>query len=172
MYEPTYLYIYSKIVTNILIGFKSSWGSWSKISKLQQVGDFSFFWYKSSLLVSKVSFNYVYTLTNTGCFRAKVPIFYIQIPTPSMWAFLASLSISIISALDAFHFSVTFYKSNSVIEKEINDFEDDRLTFRKLTFVNIFSTLLIYWFDKKVHMGKIPKWTCLNVLSISMFMCL
>ena len=42
--------------------FMSSWGSWSKISKLQQVGDFSFFGYKSSLLVSKVSFNYVYTL--------------------------------------------------------------------------------------------------------------
>ena len=41
----------------------SSWGSWSKISKLQQVGDFSFFGYKSSLLVSKVSFNYVYTFT-------------------------------------------------------------------------------------------------------------
>ena len=38
-----------------------SWGSWSKFSKLEQVGDFSFFGYKSSLLVSKVSFNYVYT---------------------------------------------------------------------------------------------------------------
>ena len=34
-------------------GFKnlmSSWGSWSKISKLQQVGEFSFFESKSSLL--------------------------------------------------------------------------------------------------------------------------
>ena len=40
----------------------SSWGSWSKISKLQ-VGDFSFFGSESSLLVSKVSFNYVYTFT-------------------------------------------------------------------------------------------------------------
>ena len=35
--------------------FMSSWGSRSKISKLQQVGDFSFFGYKSSLLVSTVS---------------------------------------------------------------------------------------------------------------------
>ena len=32
-----------------------------KISKLTQVGDFSIFGSKSSLLVSKVSFNYVYT---------------------------------------------------------------------------------------------------------------
>ena len=43
--------------------FMSSWGSWSKISKLMQVRDFSFFGYKSSLLVSRVSFNYVYTFT-------------------------------------------------------------------------------------------------------------
>ena len=43
--------------------FMSSWGSRSKISKLQQVGDFSFFGYKSSLLVYKVSFNYVFTCT-------------------------------------------------------------------------------------------------------------
>ena len=28
----------------------SSWGSWSKISKLERVGDFFFFWSKSSLL--------------------------------------------------------------------------------------------------------------------------
>ena len=39
----------------------SSWGSWSKISKLQLVGDFSFFWSKSSLLVSKLSFNFFYS---------------------------------------------------------------------------------------------------------------
>ena len=42
--------------------FMSSWGSGSKISNLQQVGDFSFFEPKSSLLVLKGSFNYVYTL--------------------------------------------------------------------------------------------------------------
>ena len=30
--------------------FMSSWGSWSKISKLEQVGDFSFFGSKSTLL--------------------------------------------------------------------------------------------------------------------------
>ena len=39
----------------------SCWGSWSKNSKLTQVGDFSFFAAKSSLWVSKLSFNFVYT---------------------------------------------------------------------------------------------------------------
>ena len=42
--------------------FMSSWGSCSKISKLQQVGYFSFFGSKSSLLVSKSSFNFVYNI--------------------------------------------------------------------------------------------------------------
>ena len=42
--------------------FMSSWGSCSKISKLQQVGDFSFFGSKRSLLVSKISFNFLHTL--------------------------------------------------------------------------------------------------------------
>ena len=65
MYIPAYIYIL-RICHQYAYGFQnftSSWGSWSKISKLQQVGDFYFFGYKSSLLVSKVSFNYVYTLT-------------------------------------------------------------------------------------------------------------
>ena len=61
-----YTYIRNKNCHQHSYGFEnfmSSWGSRSKISKLQQVGDFSFFGYKSSLLVSTVSFNYVYTLT-------------------------------------------------------------------------------------------------------------
>ena len=61
MYKPTCIL---KNCNQDPYGFKkfiSSWGSWSKISKLLQVGDFSFFGSKSSLLVSKVSFNYVYT---------------------------------------------------------------------------------------------------------------
>ena len=63
----TCMYILKYILKNChqhSYGFQnlmSSWGSWSKISKLEQVGDF-FFWSKSSLLVSKISFNYVYTL--------------------------------------------------------------------------------------------------------------
>ena len=64
-----YTYIRNKNCHQYSYGFQnfmSSWGSWSKISKLKQVGDFSFFGSKSSLLVSKVSFNYVYTLT-TAC---------------------------------------------------------------------------------------------------------
>ena len=68
---PTYrkyigLLIYMfKICHQLCYGFESfmsSWGSGSKISNLQQVGDFSFFEPKSSLLVLKGSFNYVYTL--------------------------------------------------------------------------------------------------------------
>ena len=59
-----YTYIRNKNCHQYSYGFQnfmSSWGSWSKILKLQQVGDFYFFGSKSSLLVSKVSFNYVYT---------------------------------------------------------------------------------------------------------------
>ena len=64
MFIPTYIY---NILKNCyqhsywFQNFMSSWGSWSKNSKLQQVGDFSFFGSTSSLLVPKVSFNYVYT---------------------------------------------------------------------------------------------------------------
>ena len=60
-----YTYIRNKNCHQYSYGFQnfmSSWGSWSKISKLQQVGDFSFFGYKSSFLVSKISFNYVYLM--------------------------------------------------------------------------------------------------------------
>ena len=51
----TYLYTYIlKNCNQDPYGFKnliSSWGSWSKISKLQQVGDVSFFRSKSSLFI-------------------------------------------------------------------------------------------------------------------------
>ena len=62
--DDVYVYLYTKKTCHqYSFGFQnfmSSWGSWSKISKLQ-VDDFSFFGSKSSLLVSKVPFNYVYT---------------------------------------------------------------------------------------------------------------
>ena len=60
MYISTYTYT-QKLTATFFWVSKLSWGSWSKISKLQQVGDFSFCGSKSSLLVSKVSFNYIYT---------------------------------------------------------------------------------------------------------------
>ena len=53
MYIPTYIYIL-KNCNQDPYGFEnliSSWGSWSKISKLQQVGDF-FFDLKVSFLIS------------------------------------------------------------------------------------------------------------------------
>ena len=53
MYIPTYIYIL-KICIQDPYGFKnliSSWGSWSKISKLQQVGDVIDFRSKSSLSI-------------------------------------------------------------------------------------------------------------------------
>ena len=65
--QHPYIYVLIQIIENChqhsyrFQNFMSSWGSWSKISKSKQVGDFSFFGSKSSLLVSKVSFNYVYT---------------------------------------------------------------------------------------------------------------
>ena len=93
MYIPTYIYILKNCHQHSyrLQNFMSSWGLWSKISKLLQVGDVSFFRSKSSLFiftntwesffceckengvygwmvwmgwdgVSKVSFNFVYTL--------------------------------------------------------------------------------------------------------------
>ena len=48
--------------------FMSSWGSWSKISKLQQVGDVSFFRSKSSL--------FIFTNTWEAFFCEKIPILY------------------------------------------------------------------------------------------------
>ena len=59
----TYTCIQNKSCSQYSYGFQnlmSSWGSCSKISKLQHVGDFSCFGSKSSLLVSKIFFNYVY----------------------------------------------------------------------------------------------------------------
>ena len=66
--------------------FMSSWGSWSKISKLHQVGDFSFFGNKSSLLVSTVSFNYVFTLT-VHRYGIHKPIYIIKVFTNILMGF-------------------------------------------------------------------------------------
>ena len=61
-----YLHVYKiKIVTNIFIGFKISCqfgGRGQKFQNYNRQVIFLFFGSKSSLLVSKVSFNYVYTL--------------------------------------------------------------------------------------------------------------
>ena len=53
MYIPTYIYILKNCNQDPygFQNFMSSWGSWSKISKLQQVGDVSFFQSKSSLFI-------------------------------------------------------------------------------------------------------------------------
>ena len=81
MYMSTY--IQNKNCHQYSYGFQnfmSRWESSSKISKLQQVGDFSFFGSKSSLLVSKVSFNYVYTFTvHRKCIHK--PIYIIKVFT-------------------------------------------------------------------------------------------
>ena len=56
----------------------SDWGSWLNISKLCQVGGnycVFFFWFKSSLLVSKVNFNFVYTFrVYTSCVHVHIHI--------------------------------------------------------------------------------------------------
>ena len=62
LYAPIYLI---KTCQQHSYGFQnlmSSWGSWSKISNLQQVGDFLFFGYQSLLLRHIGSFFFLYTL--------------------------------------------------------------------------------------------------------------